>query len=450
MPGATLDSAEVCKAIGCARRTFQLWRKAGKFPVPDRIEGRSPSWSRPTVDSFLASRLPPGLKAADVAPGGPPEFEDSTEGDSRTIKFKSDVEIRTEADALAYAGVDASRWYVHRMRITAGQTPMRLRKGQDQDGRNLADEPIVVSSWWIALELRLILPRPLLDAAESIFARMAAHAPKFPAIVRRPVEDPHLLEINIFDAHFGKLAWAPESGEDYDLKLAEKVYADAVIDLAAKAKGYAIDRVLLPVGNDLMHVDSAESATTRGTRVDSDGRYAKIFVAAQMAVVRAVETLRAIAPVDVIFVPGNHDRLSAFTLVRTIDAWFRNCDDVTVDSGPNPRKYFRYGNCLIGLTHGDRESPRDLPNIMAVERPKDWSETVCREWRLGHIHRSRVRESAGVETFQGVAVRWVPSLSGTDAWHHSHGYIGTRRAAEAYLMNAREGFAAMFVSYVRR
>ena len=47
--------------------------------------------------------------------------------------------------------------------------------------------------------------------------------------------------------------------------------------------------------------------------------------------IKAIDILKQKAPVDVIYISGNHDELSGYKLAKFIDAWFRNDENVTVD-----------------------------------------------------------------------------------------------------------------------
>ena len=185
--------------------------------------------------------------------------------------------------------------------------------------------------------------------------------------------------------------------------------------------------------------------TAAGTMQSNDGRYQKAYQVTLGLLVGAIDRLRLVAPVDVISVPGNHDTLSAWTITETVKAWFRNAEDVNVDHSPMLRKYYRHGRCLVGLTHGDKERPDDLPMLMATERKEDWSQTRYREWFLGHFHKSAVKIKTVGDEFHGVRVRTLPSLCGTDAWHFGQGYTGNLRSAEMYYLHAERGLAGTTV-----
>lgn len=297
------------------------------------------------------------------------------------------------------------------------------------------------------------LPKPHFDATESLLRRLENAAPGFFSEPVEPVATPDLLvEIDLFDVHFGKLCWAPETGENYDLRIAERIYRCAVEDLLSHIAGRSVCRFILPLGNDLFHCDTLVRTTTAGTPVDCDGRYAKMIEIGEASVLSAIDRLQSIAPVDVIHVPGNHDRLSSYHLCRTVSAWYRHCPRVAVDLTPSVRKYRRYGVNLFGYTHGDNITDvmlRSLPGLMAVEMPTEWGRTTCREWKIGHRHTLRRFETRSSDEFNGVQIWYLSSLSSTDAWHFEHQFVGNKRAAEAYLYGLESGYVGHFVAPAR-
>lgn len=391
------------------------------------------------------------IDAPEAQPRGGAEPETITRdmgSDGGTVEYSTRRPIVTEADAIAHARIDLTRWRVVRCKITSGEVAMKLRDF-DPKGKTASEKPTTVPVWWITLKLEAILPRHERDSLEGLFARLEKPRGAATVAAPRPVEPGSTLCVmDLVDLHFGKLAWSQETGEDYDLKIAERVYLDAVADLLQRSKGHGIGEFLMPLGSDFLHIDNAGGTTTAGTPQDVDGRLAKILETAEMAVVRAVEMMLGRGDVTVRWVPGNHDRLLSYCLARTIAAYFRNRSGITVDVAPTHRKYHRFGRTLIGLTHGNEEKHANLPIIMATERPTDWAETTCREWHVGHEHRSRKLEHLSTDTHGGVPVRVLRSLSAVDAWHHRKGFVGTTRSAEAYLYD-QDGYCGHVVANVR-
>lgn len=252
-----------------------------------------------------------------------------------------------------------------------------------------------------------------------------------------------LLEIDAPDAHLAKLGWGVEVGDDYDIKIACKLFKEAVFDLVNKSQG-GFNRILFPIGNDYFHFDDSKSHTTAGTQVDADSRWQKMFLEGCSLLSDIIEKLAQLAPIDVLVVRGNHDERASFYLGEYLKAWFRNHPGVKIDNSPTPRKYYVYGKNLLGFTHGEDNKAETLPLIMASEQKENWGKTKHKYWALGHLHHQILKE------YNGVKVRVVPSLSGTDSWHHAKGFIGNDRGATASLFDKENGMEATFYHIVKK
>jgi hypothetical protein len=241
-----------------------------------------------------------------------------------------------------------------------------------------------------------------------------------------------MLELPIMDLHLGKLAWAEETGQDYDLKIAEQLYRQTVEDLLSKVKqiNLPIELISFPVGQDFYHVDNKNSMTTAGTYVDSDTRWQKMYSKGVELLTWTIELLREIAPVEIRYVAGNHDQTLSYCAVYTLHAYYHNSDSVKVDLSPTQRKYIRYGVNLIGYSHG-KEGKR-IEHLMQQERPEDWGATTFREWHLGDLHHEEAREVGGVK------IRRISSVTATDAWHAEKGYQSVRMA-QAFIWDRDKG-----------
>ena len=244
-----------------------------------------------------------------------------------------------------------------------------------------------------------------------------------------------MLELPIMDLHLGKLAWAEETGdENWNLKKAEKIYKKAIVELLERVNQYRlpIEIILFPIGQDYFHFDTKDNKTARGTQMDTDSRWIKMFQTGVELLVWAIESLRSFAPVKVFWIPGNHDTMLSYFAVHSVASWFRDVDTVDIDLSPTPRKYYRYGKCLIGFAHGQDEKNR-IEKLMQVEAAKDWGNTIFREFHLGHIHREHVNEDGGL------IVRNIGSLTAIDSWHKNMGFVGAVRKMQGIVWNKERG-----------
>jgi hypothetical protein len=157
-----------------------------------------------------------------------------------------------------------------------------------------------------------------------------------------------------------------------------------------------------------------------------------------------------IAPVDVLMVPGNHDRITLFTLGEVIAAHYRSTDRTTIVNEATQRRYYRWGVTLLAYTHGDKAGPKlaDLPLVMAQERPDDWNKSLFRIWRTGHLHTKHGTHWTGLNTMQGVECTVAPSLCAPDAWHTSKSLQYSTRCAIAYAHDYELGPRASFTTNI--
>lgn len=363
----------------------------------------------------------------DVGLGGNESMTESQEfsGDSWNVTLPK-TRIHTLEALLEHFKVDQKVWEV------ASWKANKWEVGARGDDGKIKVEPLyqVKATFRRVKTLNLEWAKAEVEALKE----EAKRSIKAPAYIKYPSKSKGTcLEISIYDAHFGRMSWGDETlWENYDLNIAESDYDKAVDTLLSRADLSNVEQICYVIGNDIIHFDNQQNTTTRGTIQDVDGRFQKVFLKTRKTVQRQIEKLRQIAPVDTIFVPGNHDTLSTWHLGDSIECLYGNSKDVTVLNDPAPRKYFTYGQNLIMYCHGDKGNKKNYPMIMATERPELWANSRFREIHLGHYHHQVM--DAG-----SVIVRIIPALCPPDFWHSSQGYVGAMRGAQAFLWDAWEG-----------
>lgn len=359
-----------------------------------------------------------------------------SEGDNAELSTIVNKQIKSLKDLIKVCEIDLNEWQIDRWVCNKWEM-----------GAKLKDDSIKVTPLF-QVKVWLSRNKPVVDYTafrDSMIKDMQKHSPVYPKI-KYPKQDPNLLEINTFDLHFGKLAWDEETGTNFDMPIAENI-VDKIMDrLIIQSQSYNIERILFIVGNDFFNVDNSRNTTTNNTPQDEDSRWHKTFNRGRKLLVKQIDKLRVIAPVDIVVIPGNHDTERAFYLGEALACWYRNSKDVNVNNEPKPRKYYRYGLNLIGFTHGNEEKVLDLPVIMASEAPQLWAETKYREWHLGHIHQKKEIKWISTQEHKGTVIRYMRSLSGTDAWHNKKGYINNVRAGEGFIWNKDNGLICQFTA----
>jgi len=353
--------------------------------------------------------------------------------------------IRTVDQLLAAGNVDLDVWKVKDYVINKWDTTSTSRNGEANTRQNFQ------------VKARLERIEELFkckNAAEIFVDMVKNYKPTIldiePANFNH--EENNLLEITVADLHLGKLCWAGETGENYDLKIASKRFLDAIKTLLKRASGFQYNRILFPVGNDFFNSDNIENCTSHGTPQSEDERWQKTFQIGTKLLVDGINLLKQTGVnVEVLVVSGNHDFSRSYYIGSFLEAWFNNDPMVNINNGASPRKYYRFGKVLLGFTHGSEEKESSLPLLMAsdIESKPFWSETTYHEWHLGHIHRKRNIKYDIIDTKSkllnedlGVTVRYLSSLSGTDNWHHTKGFIGQIKAADAFIWNFDNGLVA--------
>ena len=356
----------------------------------------------------------------------------------------SESDMNNPVSLLKKMGLDPVQWDL----ITADfdakswQVTMKLYQSEiSEDGKKAVRAPDRVhkeTNWGYNCKVKVKPTQNMItiDTMRNVFEGL-----KMPVQKKyKYTTDGLMWEMSMFDIHIGKQAWADETGEDhYDIKIAKKRAKATVEDFLSKAGTY--EKILFPIGQDFFHIDNTQNETTAGTRMDVDGRWEKIFQSGVEFLTWAIEELRRLAPVDVFYVPGNHDKMLSYCAIQTVDAYFRNTDSVTVDLSPSPRKYRSFGKGMVGFSHG-KEGKR-IANLMQVEQPKMWGASLFREFHLGDLHHEMVWEEGGI------IFRRIPTITSTDAWHNDKGFKGAIRKAQAFEWDKELGVVNIQNSVVK-
>ena len=404
---------------------------------PRPIISRNSSASRNLFMPKSVQQIAAGTKPV---PGQPVAEVDIELGDRKGMLTTKSLNIRTMEQALAISKVDLKVWEVERCKVNSWEVTIGRK---NNDGAT----PGTYTNYQVCIWLRRKTPTVLETAFENLLRNLKKVSPPAPLIKLPKTGERFMLEVSLFDAHFGLLAWNRETGDDYDLKLAEASYAETMEDLLAKTVGCRPEKILLPFGNDFFHVNNPEGLTPMAHNIlDVDGRLCKVIETGERALIRAVERCLKIAPVHILWIPGNHDPETSYFMCRILQAHFHDNPNVLVDVEPPPRKYLQYGSNLIGFTHGNQEKHADLPRIMADENKKIWGGIKFSEWHTGHFHKEKETRFLAADSYGSTSVLVLPSISGTDAWHFGKGYVKGKRMAVSFLWNHAGGKVATYYS----
>lgn len=273
-----------------------------------------------------------------------------------------------------------------------------------------------IKQQWIKTSAQNENRQAWLDAIREL----AADLPRIePAPAPEHSNDDLLAVYPVGDPHIGMLGWHEDAGENFNLELAEQGIVGAFQHLTALAPA-AAEALLIFIG-DNTHADGQTNTTTKGTRVDVDGRTVKMARTAIRTGRRAVDLVLAKhGRARMIWESGNHDALISVMCALAFSLLYENEPRVTVDVSPELFHWFHFGKNLIGTHHGDKVKPEQLMGVMAVDQAELWSKCPHRRFYCGHYHHQIVKE------VPGVIVEYLPTLAGSDAWHRGMGYRSGR------------------------
>ena len=242
------------------------------------------------------------------------------------------------------------------------------------------------------------------------------------------------------DPHIGMLSWGEETGQDWDLEIAERTFLP-VWDRLVRGAPRCKECTIIDLG-DFWHADNLEGRTSRsGHKIDQDGRYAKMIKVGYRILLNLINVaLHHHEICNVKILPGNHDDVGALFLREALIHIFTDEPRVCVDDSVAIFQYTRWGTCLVGYHHGHTCAMKDLPMVMASDHPA-WSECRHRYWYTGHIHHDSMKD------FQGCKVESFRIVPPNEAYAHEAGYRAGRDS-KCIILHQERGEIARYTQDV--
>lgn len=247
--------------------------------------------------------------------------------------------------------------------------------------------------------------------------------PVVPVKAVRTKRDDKLLNLyTVSDFHLGMLAWADESGDDWDMKIAEDLFSrwfDAAFQKAPDA-GTGVINLL----GDFAHFDSLVAVTpASGHALDADTRYQKL-VRYMIRMVRRVVDMALVKHKNVrlLIVQGNHDESGMIWLAEMFSTLYDNEPRVFVDTSPDVYKMVQHGKTTLFFTHGHKCRFEVVEPIMIAKFRKAFGESVYSYAHVGHLHHQKIVES------RNMVVEQHRTLAAKDAYASRGGWMSGRSA----------------------
>jgi len=362
------------------------------------------------------------------------------------------LDIKNPEKLLKECEIDISVWAVHSVRVSSSEVTMKLRK---RDNKDREDIPVTYTNVHVSIQLKR---RSISEQAITSLCNRLLGGKYKPSIHKYKMsKESVLLEWCPYDQHHGLLAWKPEVDENWDLKISADFFDAAAIDVLNKASQFNIGQIIIPIGQDWFHCDDPTYQTPMGKhRLDIEGRLLKVFETGYWSLFRGIERFRQIAPVHLLWIPGNHDPHTSYYLTRALAAHYMDLNGkynsgVTVDYAPASRKIYRWGKNCIGFSHPLRKASWERQRGIFAEIFKhEWADADFHEIHTGHLHKIMEYEFMQADTLGShTVIRMLPSLCASDKWHWEMGFVEKNRASASFIWSENDGLMCQFTTRVK-
>lgn len=234
---------------------------------------------------------------------------------------------------------------------------------------------------------------------------------------------PNLLnQYTITDYHLGMMAWHEETGDDWDIKIAEALLIKWVE--SAMAMSPDADNAILANIGDFMHWDGMEAVTPAHRNIlDADTRFSKLARIASRCLVTIIKMLlEKHKHVHVIMCDANHDPASEAWFRAFLPLVFESEPRVSFDESPSPYNAYQFGEVGLFYHHGHKRKPKNIDTVFVRQFREIFGTTKHCYAHMGHLHNDNVIES------NLMVVEQHRTLASADAYAAGGGWLSGRSA----------------------
>ncbi len=270
---------------------------------------------------------------------------------------------------------------------------------------------------------------------EAVAAFSEEITPRTPSLTIPAETNANLVNCHIVtDYHLGMMAWGKESGDDWDIDIAEDMFYRWFERALASAPN-AKTGILANLG-DWCHWDGYDAVTPNSGHVlDADTRYQKLTRVAIRCINRAIEMmLHKYENLHILMCDANHDPAGESWLREMLAFYMSRDPRVTVDTNADTYYCYEHGLTSLFFHHGHKRKVANVDDVFVAKYRDVFGRTKYSYAHLGHLHSKEVKETnlMIVEQHRTMAARdayaakggWV---SGRDAsvitYHDKHGEV---------------------------
>ena len=200
-------------------------------------------------------------------------------------------------------------------------------------------------------------------------------------------------QYTLTDYHLGMMAWACETGGNWDMKIAEDTlvrFFEVAIEQSPKC-----NKAIFAQLGDFMHWDGLDAVTPQNRHVlDADTRFTKL-VRVTIRVIRRVLNmlLDKYQEVDVLMAEGNHDPASSVWMRELLSSFYENEPRVNIDTNPDPYYCNVWGKVLNFYHHGHKRNINNIDSVFVSKFKKEFGKAEFVYGHIGHLHNQNVKET---------------------------------------------------------
>lgn len=342
------------------------------------------------------------------------EFKEDLDKGTAEIKALSLTEPKSAEEIIKLLNLDVTKW-----KLTSYWNKERSNR------------------WYVSAFVTAIKKQPEDALAEAIRNFNPQYQPIEHLHINKDYDNDSVAILSTQDLHFGK-----ENNNDIVVH-----FKKAITYLVHRAyMCHHLSKIIYVIGGDLLNVDTFNGTTTSGTQVDNFERAQESYKKAFDALYWSVNYLKQFCEnLHVVFVPGNHDRLSSYHIAHALSKCFDSEDySMFFDVEYAERKVVVYGRNFFAFEHGD-VSKKNTPLVYATEFPNCWGKTKYRTCYTGHFHSKKTTEYVTENENNGFSIKHLPSLSASDYWHYHNKYTQAKRQAIVEIHDAEKGKISEFI-----
>jgi UDP-2,3-diacylglucosamine pyrophosphatase LpxH len=342
------------------------------------------------------------------------EFKENLEAGTAEIKGISVHEPRTAEEIIELLKIDTNKW--------------KLSSYWNKE---------TYSGWMVSAMVTAKNKEPK-DALAEVLANFK---PEYQSVTEvltsKKFERDCVGVISIQDLHFGK-----EDNED----IADH-FKSSIENLVHRSYlSHKMSKIIYVIGGDLLNMDTFSGTTTSGTPLDNHQKAYDAYKTAFDFLYWSINYIKNFCDnLHVVYLPGNHDRLSSYHMAHALSKCF-DPEDYTIyfDVEYAERKVVVYGHNFFAFEHGD-VTKKNTALVYATEFPVLWGRTKHRTCYTGHFHSKKTVEYTTENEHNGFSIKHLPSLCSTDYWHYHNKYTGSKRQAIMEVHDAEKGKISEFI-----